>query len=139
MTFARGEHVVVHQFIRRGDDTDTDTFDGWVVAHGGHFITIANTPDWADLDPDDYYTASYRLDHVIVTPYTPELGDETGMTQPLFMLAAAGDGTVILGLLLEAPEAAGFGLFITVTVTVTAVWPTVTRLFNRFTDRKANQ
>ena len=74
MTYAKGDRVVVSQFIRRGDDADVSELDGWVVhhgvvPHGEAFIVIANTPDWADLDPEDYFTATFALDDVIVSPW----------------------------------------------------------------------
>lgn len=75
MTFQRNDHVLVSKFIRRGDDADTEDREGWVVFHGEAVIVIANTPDWCELEPADYWTATFSLDEVIVTPLnerTPE-------------------------------------------------------------------
>lgn len=64
----RGDHVLVSKFIRRGDDADTEDLDGWVVFCGEAVIVVANTPDWRELEPADYWTATFSLDEVIVTP-----------------------------------------------------------------------
>ncbi|WP_350347217.1 hypothetical protein ABIQ69_11310 [Agromyces sp. G08B096] len=100
--FERGTRVVVHQFIRRNDDTDTDSLDGWVVFHSEAVIVIANTPDWADLDPEDYYTATFPLDEVIVSPFTPERA-ETGSTNVAATLLLVAAALVFWGVLGRAP------------------------------------
>ena len=74
MRFERNEHVVVSEFVRRGDDTDVTELDGWVVFHGEAVIVIANTPDWAELEADDYFTATFPLDDVIVSYAEAQVG-----------------------------------------------------------------
>jgi hypothetical protein len=88
--FERGDHVVVSQFVRRGDDYNVSELDGWVVFYGEAVVVIANTPDWATLPADDYFTATFALDDVIVSHAraTSETGASTVLTSVFLFLAA---------------------------------------------------
>lgn len=80
--FARGDRVVVTQFVRRGDDSDIDELDGWLVQMTDRTVTIASSPDFEYLEFDtDYFTATYPLDEVIVSPFQASMADR-GATTP---------------------------------------------------------
>jgi len=98
MTFEKGDRVIVTQFIRNRDDADTQDLDGWVVFYGEAVIIIASTPDWATLPEDDYFTATFPLDEVIVSPFTPEPAEQ-GAANVLFVLLITGAALVVVGVL----------------------------------------
>lgn len=87
---ARGDRVVITQFIRRGDDSDISELDGWLVAMTDRTVTIATTPDWQELVfEEDYFTATYLLSDVIVSPFA--LSDaESGRAEILLIIAVVG-------------------------------------------------
>jgi len=97
MTYARNDRVVVSQFVRRGDDADVSELDGWVVFYGEAVVIIANTPDWQSLPEDDYWTATFPLDDVIVSAYAAPVAAEGGAADVLFVLLVTGAAMFVIG------------------------------------------
>lgn len=66
---AQGDHVDVQWIAWAGDeDPEIRSLDGWVSSVDEHMLVIANTPDWRDLEPVDYFEAAYRWADVTVWP-----------------------------------------------------------------------
>jgi len=104
--FARGDRVVVTQFVRRGDDEDIAELDGWLVQMTDRTVTIASTPDWEHLEFEkDYFTATYLLDQVIVSPFNRATADagainvETVLVLGIFSLFIIGLACTLWGAL----------------------------------------
>lgn len=110
--FARGDRVVVTEFVRRGGDADISDIDGWLVQITDRTVTIASTPDWEDLEFEkDYFTATYLLSDVIVSPFGRAVATEAGgvtVALIMFVLFAIGLACVLYGALgRSAPLLAG--------------------------------
>lgn len=95
--FSRGDRVVVTEFIRRGDDSDIDELDGWLVQMTDRTVTIASSPDWEHLEFEkDYFTATYSLDDVIVSPFALTAA-ESGRAEILLIFIVIGLVLMVVG------------------------------------------